>query len=273
MTEPPARARVVDLSADVGEGFGAWGPTDDAAIMEHVTTVHVACGFHAGDPHIMGRAVEAAVAAGVAVGAHPSYPDLVGFGRRAMDVAPSSIAEDVLYQVGALDGLARACGTRVRSVKPHGALYTRMAEDVDCAWAVAEAVQAFDPTVWLVVPAGSSAWETARNVQVPVVGEAFCDRAYLPDRTLVERGTPGSVMTDLDQVAERAHALVVEHMVTAVDGSVLWLDAGTLCVHGDSPGALAMVAAVRRRLQDADVVLRAFTADADADLEAGADGG
>jgi len=266
MTEPSAAAPVVDLSADVGEGFGNWGATDDAAIMAHVTTVHVACGFHAGDPHIMGRAVEAAVAAGVAVGAHPSYPDLVGFGRRAMDVAPSTIAEDVLYQVGALDGLARACGTHVRSVKPHGALYTRMAEDVDCAWAVAEAVQAFDPSIWLVVPAGSSAWETARNVQVPVVGEAFCDRAYLPDRTLAARGTPGSVVTDVEAVAERARALVLEHMVTAIDGSVLWLDAGTLCVHGDSPGACAMVAAVRRRLQEAGVVLRAFTDGTPADV-------
>jgi UPF0271 protein len=256
VSSPP----VVDLSADVGEGFGPWSMGDDRPIMDHVTTVHIACGFHAGDPRVMRRTVESAVEAGVVVGAHPAYPDLVGFGRRAMDVSPSRVAEDVLYQVGALEGLARVCGTRVRSVKPHGALYNRMAEDVDCAWAIAEALAAYDDTLWLVVPAGSSAWETAHHVGVPTVAEAFCDRGYRTDGTLADRHDEGAVLTAEEDIVERARSLVVDHMVRAVDGSVLWLEPGTLCVHGDTPGALSLATAVRRGLATAGVTVAPFAA-------------
>jgi UPF0271 protein len=244
--------RTIDLNADVGEG------SDDRPLLDVVTTVHVACGFHAGDPAVMRRTVAAAAAAGVAVGAHPSYPDREGFGRRPMDRSPAEVADDVVYQLGALDGLARAAGATVRSVKPHGALYNRMAVDEPCARAVAAAVAGYRSELVLVVPAGSTALAVARDEGVPVVAEAFCDRGYRADGSLVPRAEPGSLIVDPDEAARRAVALAVDGRVIAVDGTEFRLDCDTLCVHGDTPGATAIAAAVRRALGEAGVTVAAF---------------
>lgn len=258
-------ARRVDLNADLGEArepppgrvhdrAHADVPTE-AGLLQLVTTAHVACGFHAGGPSVMRRTVAAAAAAGVAVGAHPSYPDAEGFGRQALDHPPERVVEDIHYQVGALQGVARACGVRVRSVKPHGALYNRMAVDRECALAVATAVLGFDDDLCLVVPAGSTAARVAAEVGVAVVREAFCDRGYRPDGTLAPRGEAGALVTDPEEAARRAVSLATDGEVRAVDGSVLRLECDTLCVHGDTPGAVAVAAAVRAALAGAGLAV------------------
>lgn len=253
-----AASPAVDLNADLGEGrepppggLVPGGPehhgTDDE-LLAIVTTVHVACGFHAGGPSVMRRTVTAAAAAGVVVGAHPSYPDAGGFGRQAMDHPPDRVADDILYQVGALLGVAGACGVTVRSVKAHGALYHRMAADLDCAMAVASAVHRLGEDLCLVVPAGSAATQVGEDTGLRVVREAFCDRGYRPDGTLAHRGEPGALVTDPGEAALRAVSLATTGEVRAVDGSVLRLGCDTLCVHGDTPGAVAVAAAVRQAL-------------------------
>ncbi len=251
----PLPDATVDLSADVGEDLGG----ADLALMDVVTTVHVACGFHAGDPETMRRAVAAAVAAGVAVGAHPSYPDRAGFGRREDGRAVERIAEDVAYQVGALAGVARFCGVDLVSVKPHGALYHRMASDPACAAAVASAVAPFGPGVALVVPAGlAEDAPAARALAGSGVGlrtEAFCDRGYRADGSLVPRDRPGAVITDPGRAAAQAVTLVRQGAVTAQDGTTVPLRADTICVHGDTAGAPALARAVRAALEQAGVRL------------------
>jgi len=248
----------LDLNADVGESFGAWRIGNDDALLEVVTTVHVACGFHAGDPEIMAETVRRAEAAGVMLGAHPSYPDLAGFGRRAMLVSLERVKLDLLYQLGALDGIARSAGAKVRSVKPHGALYNRMSIEPECARAVAEAVASFSDALWLVAPAGSSALRAAAEVGVPVAAEAFCDRAYLANGTLVPRTATDALITDPGVAVERALALAAGRPIEAVDGSPLVLDATTLCVHSDSPGAAAIARQVRAALESAGVAIATF---------------
>lgn len=246
----------VDLNADVGEAAGTWGVGDDDRLMPALTTAHVACGFHAGDPAVMRRTVEAAVGAGVTVGAHPSYPDRLGFGRREMHVEPARVADDVLYQVGALEAIARAAGTRVRSVKPHGALYHRVAADPAYAEAVAGALADLGGDLALVLPSGSSGLRVAAELGVAVVAEVFCDRAYLPGGRLAPRSHPGSVVSDAAAAARAAVSAVLEGVVTAVDGSRVAVSAGTLCVHGDTPGAAAIARAVRAGLEEAGVTVR-----------------
>jgi UPF0271 protein len=250
----------VDLNADVGERFDSWRPGDDEAILQSVTTAHVACGFHAGDPTVMFETVSTAVRLGVSVGAHPSYPDREGFGRRPMEVDPRRIRADVLYQVAALDGIARAAGTPVRSVKAHGALYHRMAVDRDCAEAVAMATKDFADDLWLVVPAGSVAVEVARSAGLRVAEEAFCDRRYRPDGTLAPRGDDGALVADPDEAARRALRLARDHEVETTDGGTLRLSPSTLCVHGDSPGAASLARAVRAALEVAGLTVGSFTA-------------
>ena len=250
--------RRVDLNADLGEAYGVWDLGRDEELLAVVTTAHVACGFHAGDPAVMRRTVAAAGAAGVVVGAHPSYPDMVGFGRRDMEVPPSRVADDVLYQVGALDGLARACGTRVGSVKLHGALYRRAAVDEACALAVAEAVAAYDERLVLVTLAGSPTLDAVRATGVPVVAEGFCDRGYYPDGRLADRGDDGWVVIDPEQAAERACSMVLDHLVAAVDGSELWVEVDTLCVHSDTPGSAAIARWVRDALEAAGVTVASY---------------
>ena len=244
----------IDLNADVGEGAGAGG---DGPLLDLVTSASVACGFHAGDPSAMRATLEAAAQRGVAVGAHPSYPDRPGFGRRAMDIAPAQVAEQLLYQVGALEGLARVHGAAVRFVKPHGALYHRMASDEACAGAVAEAVRAYGGLV-LVALAGSAALGVARDVGVRAVGEAFADRAYLADGRLAPRDTPGAVLTDADEVAHRAVTLATQGFVTSTEGEPVHLDAATICVHGDTPGAVTLAKSVRAALAGAGISLAPF---------------
>ncbi len=231
---------------------------DDGALMGVVSSASVACGFHAGDPATMGFTLRAAVAGGVVVGAHVSYPDLVGFGRRAMEVAPADIAADVAYQLGALDGVARLAGTRVRYVKAHGALYHRICVDDDAARALVDAVAGFDPTL-AVLSATSPALDRAADARgVRLVGEAFADRAYRGDGGLVARTEAGSVLFDLAEVMAQAVRLAVDGKVVAIDGSVISLRAESICVHGDTPGAVGLASAVRAGLEQAGVCVRSF---------------
>jgi len=246
---------VIDLNADVGEGAG--GPDGDGALLDVVTSASVACGFHAGDPSVMRRTLGDAVERRVVVGAHPSYPDRPGFGRREMEISPTRLTDDLLYQIGALDGLARSYATRVSYVKPHGALYHRMGEDEACARAVCDALRAYGDLA-LLAPYGSVAIAVAERFGVEVATEAFADRAYLPDGRLAPRGDEGAVVTDADDVAGRAVTLAVEHRVAAVDGRWITVAASSICVHGDTPDAAALARKVRGSLTDAGVELRPF---------------
>lgn len=246
---------VIDLNADVGED--ASGPEGDGPLLDVVTSASVACGFHAGDPSVMGRTLGKAVTRDVVVGAHPSYPDRSGFGRREMEISPTRLTDDLLYQIGALDGLAHAYATRVRYVKPHGALYHRMGEDEACAKAVCDALRAYGDLV-LLAPSGSVAIAVAEHSGLAVATEAFADRAYLPDGRLVPRGDAGAVVTDADDVAARAVALAVEHRVVAVDGTPITVGASSICLHGDTPGAAELARQVRRSLTAAGVTLQPF---------------
>jgi UPF0271 protein len=248
--------RTVDLNADMGEAQG-----DDAALVGLVTSANVACGFHAGDPMIMRATVDAAVRAGVAVGAHPGYPDRQGFGRRDLAATPAEITADVLYQVGALQAVCRAAGTRVRYVKAHGALYNRAAKDAAAAKAIAEAVRIADPSLVLLCLAGSAMVDVTRAAGVTVAEEAFADRAYVADGSLVSRSLPGSVLTDPSVVAARAVRMVTTGEVEAHGGGTVRLRADSLCVHGDTPGALDLVRAVRRALTAEGLTLASFAHD------------
>jgi UPF0271 protein len=248
----------VDLNADVGESYGAWTLGDDEAVLDVVTSANVACGFHAGDPLTLLRTVTAAAARGVVVGAQVSYPDLVGFGRRDMDLAPEQVTADVLYQLGALAGIARAAGTAVAYLKPHGALYSRAARDRATAAAVAEAVRRYDPALPVLLLAGSPGLAAVAATGLTAVGECFADRAYTADGRLLSRREPGAVLTDPDEVAARAVRMATGGEVVAVDGSVVRLDARSLCLHGDTPGAAGLARRVRAALEAAGVRLAPF---------------
>ena len=248
----------VDLNADLGEGYGAWRSGDDEALLDVVTSANVACGFHAGDPLTLRRTVEAAAARGVAVGAQVSYPDLVGFGRRAMDVAPDDLTADVLYQLGALEAFCRVAGTAVRYVKPHGALYNRVAHDVQQAQALVAAVAAYDASLPVLGLPASAVQEAAASAGVPFVVEAFADRAVTADGRLVPRTSPGAVLHDEQEVVQRAVRLVVDGAVDAVDGTVVRVEVASLCLHGDTPGAARLAVVVRAALEQAGVALRPF---------------
>ena len=251
---------VIDLNSDLGESLGAWKMGDDAAMLDIVTSANVACGFHAGDAAGILATLRAAAARGVAVGAHVGYRDLAGFGRRNMDVASADLVADVIYQIGALQGLARAAGTTVRYVKPHGALYNTIAHDERQARDVIAAIRAADPSLVLVALAGSALVGWARAEGLTVVAEAFADRAYTAQGTLVSRREPGAVLHDAQAVARRMVRLVREGVVEAIDGCVTRVEADSICVHGDSPGAVQMARAVREALTREGVTLRAFTA-------------
>ncbi len=245
--------RSVDLNADVGEA----GPGDDDDLLDVVTSANVACGFHAGSPEVMRRTVSAAAGRGVMVGAHPGYPDREGFGRSALDHSPERVAEDVLYQTGALQAIARSCGTSVRYVKPHGALYHRVGHDEACARAVAEAVHQLGD-LFLVVAAHSPTIPVVEEIGVRVATEFFADRAYLSDRTLAPRHHTGAVVNDPDAVVARAVALVIDGTVTTADGTRLSMRASSICIHGDTPGAVLLARRVRAALAEAGVTLRSF---------------
>jgi UPF0271 protein len=252
--EPPS----IDLNSDLGEGFGAWTLGDDDALLGLVTSANVACGFHAGDPSIMRRVCTQAAARQVAIGAQVGYRDLAGFGRRAIDVAPDDLIADVIYQIGALDGFARAAGSRVAYVKPHGALYNTVVTNADQAAAVVTGVRLYDPSLPLLGLPGSELLQQAQDVGQPVVHEAFADRAYTAAGHLVSRRLPGAVLHDPEQIAERCLRMVVDGFVIAEDGSRLSLTPASLCVHGDTPGAVAIARLVRSRLLAAGVTLSPF---------------
>jgi len=247
----------IDLNGDVGESFGRYTIGADQALMPVLTSANIACGFHAGDPGVMRATVALARSHGVAVGAHPGFPDLVGFGRRELGASPREVEDLVLYQVGALAAVARAQGVELRHVKPHGALYNQAARDMALAEAVARAVAAFDPSLVLVGLSGSRLLEAGRGAGLRVAAEAFADRAYHADGSLVPRQLPGAVLTDADAVAARALAMVRDRAVTADDGARVELAIDTLCLHGDTPAAASLATRVRQALEAAGVVLAA----------------
>jgi len=248
----------VDLNSDLGEGFGVWTLGDDEALLDVVTSANVACGFHAGDPDILRRVCATAAERGVAIGAHVGYRDLAGFGRRAMDVEPRRLTNDVIYQIGALDGFARIAGTRVRYVKPHGALYNTAVHDQQQAAAIVEAIRLYDESLPVMGLPGSVLLTMASSAGLRTIGEAFADRGYTPEGTLVPRSQPGAVLHDPKQVAERMARLVTTGTVPAADGTDVAISAESICVHGDSPGAVQMAIAVRQALAAAGVDLRPF---------------
>ncbi|XVQ09076.1 LamB/YcsF family protein [Spirillospora sp. CA-255316] len=247
---------VIDINADLGEGFGNWTLGDDAALLEVITSANVACGFHAGDPLIMRRVCAGAVERGVTIGAQVSYRDLAGFGRREMDVAAPELTAEVLYQIAALDGIARAEGGRVAYVKPHGALYNRVARDPVQARAVADAVRAHDPSLPVLTLPGSAMYEAAEGLTV--VAECFADRAYTAEGRLVSRREPGAVIHEREAVVRRAVRMAVDGTVVAVDGGEISLGARSICVHGDTPGAVELARAVRAALAEAGVEAAPF---------------
>ncbi|MFG2088330.1 MULTISPECIES: LamB/YcsF family protein [unclassified Spirillospora] len=247
---------VIDINADLGEGFGIWELGDDLALLDMLTSANVACGFHAGDPLIMRRVCAAAVERGVTIGAQVSYRDLAGFGRRDMEVPAAELTAEILYQLAALDGMARTEGGRVSYVKPHGALYNRVARDVVQARAVADAVRAYDPSLPLLTLPGSAVHDVADGLTV--VAECFADRAYTPAGALVSRKEPGSVIHDPDAVVERVVQMAVDGIVLAADGTEVALKARSVCVHGDTPGAVPLLRAVRVALAEAGVALESF---------------
>ncbi|MEO8889562.1 MAG: 5-oxoprolinase subunit PxpA [Jatrophihabitantaceae bacterium] len=248
----------IDLNADLGEGFGAWRLGDDDALLAVITSANVACGFHAGDPVTMRRVCVDAAAQGVAIGAQVGYRDLAGFGRRRIDIAPGDLAADVIYQLGALDGFARAAGSRVRYVRPHGALYNTAADDPVQAGAIVAGVVAVDDTLPVLGLPDSALAAAASRAGLPFVAEAFADRAYTAGGRLLPRDQPGAVLTDVDVVAARAVEFAREHTVTAVDGTVVAVVPASLCVHGDTPGAVEIARAVRAALAVADVGVAPF---------------
>ena len=249
----------IDLNSDLGEGYGAWAMGDDAAMLAIVSSANIACGFHAGDPAGLLRTLREAAARGVRVGAHVSYPDRVGFGRRDMDVAHDELVADVVYQIGALQGLARAAGTSVAYVKPHGALYNRIAGDARQGRAVIEGIGLADPSLVLMGLAGAPILAEAEAAGLSTVAEAFADRAYTPEGTLVSRREAGAVIHDPALVAARMVQLAKDGTLTAIDGSTIRLAARSICVHGDSPGAVAIARAVREAFEREGITIQSFT--------------
>ncbi|MBW0015624.1 5-oxoprolinase subunit PxpA [Mycobacterium sp.] len=248
----------IDLNADLGEGFGVWKLGDDDAMLGIVSSANVACGFHAGDPAGLLRVCRSAAERRVRIGAQVSYRDLAGFGRRFIDVAADDLVADVVYQIGALQAMAAAAGSTVSYVKPHGALYNTIVTDREQGAAVAEAVRLVDPTLPVLGMADSAFFDEAARRGLRAVAEAFADRAYRPDGRLVSRREPGAVLHDPAAVAERVMRMVTSGQVTAIDGSEVAVSVESVCVHGDSPGAVQIAAAVRDQLKAAGVDIGAF---------------
>jgi len=248
----------IDLNCDMGESFGVYRLGQDEEVMAFVSSINVACGFHASDPAVMAHTVRLAGKYQVAVGAHPSFPDLVGFGRRAMNAAPEEIKADIIYQIGALRAICRAEGLTLQHVKAHGALYNMAARDLRIAVTIAEAVRAVDAELFMVCLAHSPMVEAARLTGTRYVEEAFADRAYTSEGALVPRSQPGAVIHDPRPVAERALALVKHQRITAIDGVEIPLKVQTICVHGDNPEAVAMSSMIREILDQNGVTVAPF---------------
>ncbi|MBZ5538413.1 MAG: LamB/YcsF family protein [Acidobacteriia bacterium] len=243
----------IDLNCDMGEGFGAWRMGTDEAIMPLITSVNIACGFHAGDPDTMRRTVGCAVRHGVAVGVHPGFPDLIGFGRRDMNVTPEEARNFVLYQIGALSAFVRAQGARLSHVKAHGALYNRAARDPQLASAIALAVKEYDPSLVFIGLANSELVRAGERLGLRVASEVFADRTYQPDGSLTSRRLPHAMVTEPREAAARVIRMVREGKVKTIDGQDCSVRADTVCIHGDTPGALEFAQAVRQELEGAGI--------------------
>jgi UPF0271 protein len=248
----------IDLNSDLGEGFGHWKLGDDDALLEIVTSANVACGFHASDASIMRRVCERAVERGVAIGAQVGYRDLPGFGRRFIDIEPEALTQDVIYQIGALEAFARVAGSRVSYVKPHGALYNAIVHHEEQAAAVVRALVDYDAKLPVLGLPGSAWLRQAEEAGLNVVREAFADRAYTPEGTLVSRRLPGAVLEDADEIAQRCVAMATGEPIKDVEGGSLTVTAGSICVHGDTAGAVDIARKVKDALTDAGVTVAPF---------------
>ena len=247
----------IDLNADLGEGFGPYRYGADRELLPLVTSANIACGWHGGDPGVMREAVRTAKACGAAIGAHPGYPDRMGFGRRDMALSPREVTDGLLYQLGALEGICRAEGTAVRYVKPHGALYNAAARDPVLAEAVVEAVRLWD--LVLLCPWGSAMAAAAQAAGVPAAREFFADRGYWDDGTLVPRSQPGAVLSQPEAVCRRVVRAVKEGVVETASGGVIAVELDSICLHGDTPAAVELAGRIRRALETEGVLLRPFT--------------
>jgi UPF0271 protein len=248
----------IDLNSDLGEGFGRWRLGDDDALLEIVTSANVACGFHAGDPSIMRRVCERAASGGVVIGAQVGYRDLPGFGRRFVDIEPEALTQDVIYQLGALQAFAHVAGSRVAYVKPHGALYNAIVHHEEQAAAVVAAVVDHDPSLAVLGLPGSVWLRRAQQAGLRVVREAFADRAYLPDGTLAPRSRPGAVLEDVGEITRRCVAIATGDPIADLDGGPLRISADSICVHGDTAGAVDIATAVRDALVEVGVTVAPF---------------
>ena len=250
----------IDINSDLGESFGAYTIGHDAGLMKAITSANVAAGFHGGDPSVLRETIRVAKANGVAVGAHPGFPDLVGFGRRELNVTPKEAEDFVLYQVAAVAGVARAEGVALQHVKPHGALFNMAVRNRELSDAIARGVAAFDRTLILFGLPGSEILAAGRAAGLRVAAEVFADRAYEPDGSLASRRKPGSVIHDADAVVARAVRMIADRSVVAIDGSVVTLEADTICVHGDTPGSDTLAAKIRAGFEAAGITVKAIGA-------------
>lgn len=250
--------KTIDLNCDMGESFGTYVLGYDALAMPYVTSINVACGFHASDPDNMAKTVMLAKENGIAIGAHPGFPDLVGFGRRAMALTPEEVKNAVVYQIGALDAFCRTAGIKMQHVKAHGALYNMAEKDLAIATAIAAAIKAVDPELYMLCLANSQMVVAAKQQGVSFVEEAFADRAYTEEGTLVSRKVAGSVINDITEVVSRVVRMVKDESIISITGKEIPIHAQTICVHGDTPGAVEMVKALREALDKENIVLRAF---------------
>ena len=248
----------IDLNADVGESFGPYTIGDDGGLMASITSANIAAGFHGGDPSVLRATIRLAVARGVAIGAHPGFPDLAGFGRRELQVTPQEAEDFTLYQIAAVAGVAAAEGATLRHVKAHGALYNMAVSDPGLAGSIARAVAAFDRSLVLFAPPNSAMVDAARTLGITVALEVFADRAYEADGRLASRQKAGAVIHDRDTIVARAVRMANDRAAVTLDGSVLPIEADTICIHGDTPGASRLAAEVRSALETAGVTVKAF---------------
>lgn len=243
----------IDLNSDLGEAFGPWPMGDDQAMLQLVSSANIACGFHAGDPLVMHRTVKAALAAGVGIGAHPGYPDLQGFGRRPMALSTPEIEALMAYQIGALKGIAAACGAVLGHVKPHGALNNLAAQDITVARAVAQGIHQTDPRLIFLAPAGSAMVTAGREVGLAVAQEVFADRNYDDHGNLVPRSRMDAMVHDPRQAAENVLRMVTRGVLRSVNGTDIACQAQSVCVHGDDPAAVELARILRQSLTDAGI--------------------
>ncbi|MFM9107946.1 MAG: LamB/YcsF family protein [Chloroflexota bacterium] len=251
-------SRTIDLNSDLGEAFGAHQVGFDAELFDLISSANVACGWHGGDPRVMERTVATCKAKGIAIGAHPGYPDLVGFGRREIRMSPDEARTDTLYQTAALDGFCRAAGVRMHHVKAHGAFYNAAVRDRALSDAIAAGVKAFDPSLIMLAQPGTHLFAAATAAGLTTAREGFIDRGYNPDGTLVARGTPGALITDPAEASERVLRLLQDGRLRCVDGTDIAIEVDSLCIHSDTPGAVAVLTRVREDLERAGVRIATF---------------